>query len=70
MSSRNIYPLACHPLNEEAVMAEQGRQAVRKSNTSSNSQKEEELGRGCRERGSPQAWHLLLGAVAAGEGRR
>lgn len=33
MSGRNIYPSACHSLNEEAVMAEQGRQGVRKSNT-------------------------------------
>lgn len=34
MSNRNIYPLVCHSLNEESVTAEQGRQGVRKSNTS------------------------------------
>jgi len=65
MTSSNIYPSACHSLNEETVTTEKGRKGVRKSNTSSNSQRAEEPG---RERGSPQAWHLLLRAAAPGEG--
>lgn len=67
MSSRNIYPLACHSLNEEAVLAEQGKQAVRKSNSSSSSQQAEGLVKGCRESGIPQAQHLLLKAAASGK---
>lgn len=70
MSSGNIYPLACHSLNEKAVMAEQGRQGVRKSNTSSNSQQMEEPGKDGGKRGSPQARHLLLGAAGPGEGQQ
>lgn len=34
MSSRNIYPLVCHSLNEESLTAEQGRHGMRKSNAS------------------------------------
>lgn len=61
MSSRDIYSLACHPLNEEAVTVEQGTYRVRKTNTRRNVQQAEELARGCRERG--QVVRSLQGKV-------
>lgn len=67
MSSRNIYPLACHSLNEETVTAEQGRQGVRKSNMSSSSQQAEEPARAAEKEG---AHRLLLWAAAPGQGQQ
>lgn len=48
-------------------MAEQGRQGVRKSNTSSSSQQAEEPARAAEKDG---AHRLLLGAAAPGQGQQ